>query len=291
MQECSDNNQFNIIPQSDEGLSRKSFDRISRFIYDTCGIRITPVKRTMVEGRIRKRMRIIGLNDLNDYCEYIFTQKGQEAEEEIIHFIDSITTNKTDFFREKSHFEYMRKSILPAFAESGRPKLWCWSAASSMGAEAYTMAMVIEEFCRIHKKIDYTILASDLSTAVLSQAVDGRYPAAMLDPVSEEMRKRYILVACHPEKEEFRIKPTLRSKVMFFQLNLMDERYPLTQKMDVIFCRNVLIYFDRKTQGRVLTRLCENLRSGGYLILGHSETVSGLNLPVDAVGSTIFRRR
>lgn len=291
MQEYTENNPLFNPMASDRGLSERSFEKVTRFIYETCGIQITPLKRTMVEGRIRKRMRALGIEDLDDYCDYIFSQSDDDAAEEITHFIDSITTNKTDFFREKRHFEYLKESILPEFSESGRPKLWCWSAASSMGAEAYTMAMVIEEYCRVHRKIDYTILASDLSTAMLSMAVNGRYPAMMLDPVSEDMRKRYIMVARHPEQDEFRIKPNLRSKINFFQLNLMNDRYPLTQKMDVIFCRNVLIYFDKQTQKRVLLRLCENLRSGGYLILGHSETANGIDLPLDSIGSAIFRRR
>jgi chemotaxis protein methyltransferase CheR len=208
-----------------------------------------------------------------------------------VHFINAVTTNKTDFFREPVHFQYMQKHVLTDFQRAGKRKIKAWSAASSTGAEAYTLAMVIDDFCSSVGGIDYSILGTDICTDVLGKGIAGIYPDVMVDPIPEAFRHRYVLVPHDSRRHEFRISPHLRSKVTFSQLNLMDDRYPFGRDFDMIFLRNVLIYFDRPTQAGVLTRLCDHIRPGGYLFLGHSETITGVKLPLDTVANTIFRRR
>lgn len=279
-----------MTPETVEPLSQANFIRLSRFVYDYCGIRITEKKRTMLDSRLRRRMRALGIGGINAYCKYLFDSGDANAKTEIVHFIDAITTNKTDFYRESAHFDYLRAQILPHLAESGGRTIRVWCAASSVGAEPYTLAMELEDFCQVRPGLSYTLVATDICTEVLVKAVAGRYPVAMMEPIPEAMRRKYIMVSRDPNGREFRIVPRLRAKVSFQHLNLMDERYPQDQNFDVIFCRNTLIYFDRDTQIRVLQRLCDHLRRGGHLVLGHSENITGAGLPLKSVANTIFRR-
>ena len=274
--------------RSDERLSPANFRRLAQFVQAYSGIKMPPTKKTMLEGRVRKRVRACGRRDVNDYCRFLFDEDGFETE--LIHLIDAVTTNKTEFFREPSHFDFLARTILPKFATEGRRVVRAWSAAASMGAEAYTLAMVLEDFCAERGGMDYSILGTDLSTQVLGQALRGVYPAAMIQPVPAAMRQRYVLSSRNHARREVRIAPQLRAKAAFGRLNLMDEKYPVSDDMDLIFCRNILIYFDKPTQAAVLRRLCSHLRPGGYLFLGHSESLMGVELPVRAVASTVFER-
>ncbi|WP_373456355.1 protein-glutamate O-methyltransferase CheR [Rhizobium sp. L1K21] len=270
------------------GLSPRNFNLLARYIYDYSGIKMPESKRTMLEGRLRRRLRPAGFEDLNHYCDFLFKQGGLETE--AIHLIDAVTTNKTDFFREPKHFEHMIASALPTLKSAGYQRLRIWSSACSTGAEPYTLAMVMEDYIAANGKLDYAILATDLSTDVLKIAQRGIYPAEMLRPVSGEQRKRYVMEARNIDRGEVRIHPHLRSRIGFARMNLMDSSYNVGDPMHVIFCRNVLIYFDKPTQERVLTRLCDNLIPGGYLYVGHSETITGFALPVKQVANTVFRK-
>jgi len=274
-------------PVADE-LSDRDFNRLAELIHSYSGIKMPSSKRTMLEGRLRRRLRAVAADTLDSYCRYLFDEDGLQSE--LIHLMDAVTTNKTDFFREPIHFDFIRSTVLPAFTESGRRDFKAWSAACSIGAEPYSLAMVLEENRRAHPRQDYSILCTDLSTEVLSQALAGKYPKAMIDPVDPDLRRRYLLRGRDAALGEVRISPSLRAKLRFARLNLMDEAYPVDRDMDVIFCRNILIYFDKATQGQVLGRLCGHLRPGGYLFIGHSETIVGLNLPVTQVANTVFVR-
>jgi chemotaxis protein methyltransferase CheR len=275
-------------PSDCEPLSERNFRLICDVIHSACGIHITAKKKSLVEGRMRRRMRAHALSSPNDYCRLL--RDADPEGEELALFIDAVTTNKTDFFREPKHFEFMQDVLLPRLAAEGRRPLKFWSAACSTGAEAYTMAMVTENFFGSSGG-DYSILATDICSDVLEKGMAAFYPDAMLDPVPENYRRRFVLVARDPTRHEFRIVPQLRHRVDFRRLNLMDGSYPYERDFDVIFLRNVLIYFDRVTQKAVLTKLVEHLRPGGYLFLGHSETLTGTGLPLDPVASTIFVRR
>mgnify|MGYP002723429374 CR=1 FL=1 len=271
-----------------EPLSVRNFGRLAEYIHAYSGIKMPAGKRTMLEGRLRRRMRAHGFSEVNDYCRFLFDEGG--LDEESIHLIDAVTTNKTEFFREPFHFDHLAQVVLPKLAATGRGRIKLWSAACSTGAEPYTLAMVLDEFCGQRRDLDYSILATDICTEVLDQAVSGRFAEPMIDPVSMERRRRYVMSARDPAAREVRITPALRSKVAFARLNLMDTTYPVDRDMDVVFCRNILIYFDKPTQAKVLQGLCDHLRPGGFLFLGHSESAAGVDLPVRQVANTVFQK-
>lgn len=271
-----------------DGLNSRNFDALSRFIYDYSGIKMPITKLTMLEGRLRRRLRATGIPDFNSYCDYLFKHGG--IEKEAIFLIDAVTTNKTDFFREPKHFEFMERTGLPEMAAAGHKRFRLWSAACSIGAEPYTMAMVMQDFIEKTSGMDYRILATDLSTDVLQAARRGVYPRDMIQPVSPEMRRKYVMVSKDAARGEVRVHPRLRETVGFARMNLMDSAYKVGEPMHMIFCRNVLIYFDKPTQAKVLTRLCDCLLPGGFLYVGHSETVTGISLPVRQVANTVFKK-
>ncbi len=271
-----------------EHFSARNFDRLARLIHQYSGIKMPPAKRTMLAVRLRARLAVLELRHLDEYCDYLFKDDGLEYE--LVHLINAVSTNKTDFFREPAHFDFLRDSFLPALVRTGRREIKIWSAAASIGAEAYTIAMVLEAFRQQNRGPDYSIIATDISTEVLKVGVAGQYPRAMMDPVPPDMCSRFLLQSRDPGLDLVRIVPQLRARIGWGHLNLMDEHYPVSRDLDCIFCRNILIYFDRQAQNNVLTRLCDHLRPGGYLILGHSETGAGEGLPVVQVMSTVFRR-
>jgi chemotaxis protein methyltransferase CheR len=273
-------------------LSQRDFEKLASIIQGYCGIKMPPTKKTMVEGRLRRRMRATGAPTLSDYCRYLFEEGG--LDEEMVGLIDAVTTNKTDFFREPEHFRFLTEEAVPAllgarrFAESLPIKIW--SAAASIGAEAYTIAMVMTELSRIHPHLRASILATDICSEALNTAVNAVYPEAMIAPVPYEYRQRYLLRSKSGVRDRVRIVPDLRRMVSFLRLNLMETPYNVALDMHVIFCRNILIYFDKATQRKVLAQLCHHLRPGGFLFLGHSETLTGFGLPLRPVAATIFRR-
>jgi chemotaxis protein methyltransferase CheR len=257
-------------------LSDRYFKAVAEVVEKRVGIKLPPAKQTMVEGRLRKRVRALDLADLNDYARHIFDRGHLEVE--LPHLIDCVTTNKTDFFREPSHFEFLRNVAVPALLKlhaTRTANLKIWSAACSTGAEAYTIAMVLQELSEQRRDFRFSILGTDISTDVLREAKTAIYPTAFIEPVPAAMRQRYVLVAKQAGRGVARIAPELRSLARFERLNLMDPHYPVDQDVDVIFCRNVLIYFDKPTQQAVVERLASHLRPGGYLLLGHSESMAG----------------
>jgi chemotaxis protein methyltransferase CheR len=270
-------------------LSPRNFHRLASFIESYSGIKMPATKLTMIEGRLRRRLRATGMPDLKQYCDYLFEQNGLAAE--AIHLIDVMTTNKTEFFREPDHFRFLAEHAVPHLLASGRgTSLKVWSAACSIGAEPYTIAMVLADLGQQPAGPRYGITATDLSTEVLDTAVAGIYPEAMVKPVPPELRRRYIMRSRDRARQQVRIVPELRATVHFARVNLMEVPYQVEREMDVIFCRNILIYFDKETQQAVLRQLTDHLRVGGFLFLGHSETLTGLRLPLEPVGPTVFRR-
>ena len=271
-----------------DALRRSDFDRIAAYVYRECGIRLPPVKITMIEGRLRRRVRAHDHSSLGDYCGWLFDGDNLATERE--HLLNAVTTNKTDFFRDPKHFDYLVGTALPQMRDAGIDRLRVWSAACSTGAEPYTLAMLLDAFAQDRQGPNYGILATDLDSEVLRIARRGVYPAAMLDPVPAGLRARYAMRANDPKRGEMRIAANLRAAIGFAQMNLMDERYPVGDPMDIVFCRNVLIYFDKPTQEKVVRRLTECLRPGGLLFLGHSESIAGFDLPLKTVANTVFAR-
>ncbi|MCJ2064942.1 methyltransferase domain-containing protein [Methylobacterium sp. J-088] len=272
-------------------LKDRHFYTVADLIQARIGIQIPETKRTMVEGRLRKRMRALDLDSLKAYGDHLFDD-GHLAEE-FVHIVDCITTNKTDFFREPVHFEHLRDDLVPVLCRQrcGTPRLKIWSAAASTGAEAYTLAMVLQAMIAAGHGFSYAILGTDISTEVLRVAAEAIYPDEMLAQIPPDYRRRYVMASRDPERRLGRIVPELRSHVHFQHLNLMDTAYAVDHDVDLVFCRNVLIYFDKDTQKVVLGRLARHLRPGGFLIVGHSESMTGAGVPgLEQVSSTIFRR-
>ena len=272
-------------------LSPQGFARFARFITQELGIKMPEAKVPMLQSRLMRRLRKLQLGSLDEYQEYLFN--SPEAKEELVHFIDAVTTNKTDFFREPQHFGYLVGSALPELSRihggsNWRLKLWC--AGCSSGEEPYTLAMVLSEYAAQHAGFDFSILATDISTKVLDHARTGIYDQARVEPVPLPLRRKYLLRSSNPARSLIRLVPELRSRVSFHRLNFMDADYGLREKFDVIFFRNVMIYFDKETQEAVIQKQCRNLRAGGYLFVGHSESLAGLDIPVSLVNSAVFRK-
>lgn len=276
-----------------EHLRPVDFQRIATLISSRVGIKLPPTKRLMVEGRLRKRVRAQGFASFDAYCEHLFHADG--LADELPHLINAVTTNKTDFFREPEHFEFLAQVMVPALLETRRserqPLLKLWSAASSTGAEAYTIAMVLADLAAQRGDFRFAILGTDISTAVLAQGTQAVYPAEMLAPVPPEKLARYVMRGRRASpRPEMRIVPELRRLVRFLHLNLMDAAYPFDRDVDVIFLRNVLIYFDKPDQEAVILRLIGHLRPRGYLVLGHSESMIGTSVALRQVAPAVFQK-
>ncbi len=274
-------------------MTAQDFERLSHFIYGHCGIKMPPVKKTMLESRLQKRLRAMEVSSFREYCDLIF--KSPNGGSELVHMIDAVTTNKTDFFREPVHFSFLSGTVLPEFMQGGdgrmRAPFSVWSAACSSGEEPYTLALIMSEFERENPGFKFSITATDISTKVLEKAKAGIYDENQISMIPLSQKQRYFLRSKDRTKSQVRVVSELRSGIVFQRLNLMDEQYPLREaSLDAIFCRNVIIYFDRQTQGALLGRLCRYIKRDGYLFLGHSETVHGFDLPLVRTSSTIYRK-
>jgi len=274
-----------------EKLSISDFKRLSEFIYGNYGIKMPNEKRTMLEGRLMKRLRVHQFKTFGEYCDFLFSPAGME--QEIIHMINVVSTNKTDFFREPAHFEFLFDTALPEYyAKNKTEPIKIWSSACSSGEEPYTIAMVISEFGR-QKGVSllHHILGTDISTDILDKAQRGIYKDERIAEIPDSYRKRYFMSNKDPQKKLVRIVPELRRNTSFMRLNLMDSSYPIGDQFNIIFCRNVLIYFDRPTQEAVINKLCDHLAPGGYFLLGHSESATGMHVPLTTLRPTIFKRK
>ncbi|MBX9634628.1 MAG: chemotaxis protein CheR [Magnetospirillum sp.] len=274
-----------------QGLSGRDFKRLAEFVQGYAGIKMPPAKKSMLEGRLRRRVRSLGLASFDEYCRYLFDDGGWDKE--ATHLIDAVTTNKTDFFREPEHFRFLSEVALPEMAARGfgmQKPLVAWSAASSIGAEAYSLAMLLADFAARQRGFRFSVLATDICTEVLETAQEAVYPAEMIEPVPMDMRRRYLLRAKDPERHTVRIVPELRRHVAFARLNLIEGPYEIDLEAGLIFCRNILIYFEKSVQEAVLTHLCGHLLPGGYLFIGHSESLAGFDLPLRQVATTVFQR-
>jgi len=274
----------------EQAISNADFGRLRSFIYAQSGINLNADKKTMLELRIKRRLKNLNLTSFSEYCEYLFGHQGQK--DEIVHFLDVVTTNKTDFFREPDHFDFLAQKALPelfARHQYERPML-VWSAGCSTGEEPYTLAMVLSEFAQSHPGFQFKVLATDIATTVLAKANLGVYSEESVRPVPPDMRRKYFMRSRDRSSNLLRVVPELRQTIEFRRLNFKDADYGLTEKADIVFCRNVIIYFDRQTQEQILQSITRHLAPGGYCFVGHSETLHGMNLPLLPVGPALYRR-
>ena len=273
-------------------MSGETFDRFSSFIEEELGIKMGRNKQVMLQARLMKRLRVLGFESYEEYFDYLFSDEGHRHE--LPFFVHQVTTNKTDFFREPAHYEHLTSSVLPTLLRennySVRRPLRVWSAACSTGEEPYTLAMVLSDYAGTHSHFEYSILATDISPTVLQQAKQGVYENGKIEPIPLPLRKKYLLRSKDNKKNKVRICPELRDKLHFKWLNLKRGNYDIQERMDIIFCRNVIIYFNRAIQEIVLTNLVGQLLKGGYIFMGHSETLSGFTLPLRQIASTVYRK-
>lgn len=275
---------------SKDSLSHADFERLRRLIYDQCGIHLGPDKKTMLEIRLKRRLKNLDVSSMREYCEHVFA--SEEGKQEVIHLIDVVTTNKTDFFREAGHFDYLTSKALPDLAArwgAGRNAL-VWSAGCSTGEEPYTLAIVLSEYAQNAPGFRFRVLATDISTEVLEKARLGIFKRELVKPVPMALQRAYFMRSRDRESDLVRVVPELRALVDFQRINLMDSEFDLPQTPEIIFCRNVIIYFDRATQERLLQKLARRLAPGGYFFAGHSESLQGMNVPLTAVAPSVYRR-
>jgi chemotaxis protein methyltransferase CheR len=273
-----------------ETLCNADFERLRTLIYDESGIHLGRDKKTMLEIRLRRRLRSLNLATFAEYCERVFHSK--KPGDELVHLIDVVTTNKTDFFREAGHFDYLVAKALPDLAARHglEQKILVWSAGCSTGEEPYTIAMVLSEHSSQVPGFRFSVLASDISTEVLAKAQKGIYKGEAVKPVPAALQRKYFMRSRDRGSDLMRVVPELRELVEFRRMNFMDERFALPREPEIIFCRNVIIYFDRPTQERLLKKLAAQLAPGGYFFAGHSESLQGMDLPLAAVAPSAYRK-
>lgn len=274
-------------------MSDNEFNLFSTLIYNRLGIKMPYTKKLMLISRLTKRLKILGIKSYKEYYDFLLTDKGKS--EEFNKMIDAVTTNKTDFFREPDHFDILVKKVLPDLEEmenfTERKMVNIWSAGCSTGEEAYTITMVLTDYFAGKKNNGkFNILATDISPKVLQAGYDAIYTESMIQPIPVPMRQKYLMRGTDDKKGLFRIIPSLREKVTFKQLNLMDSSFNVSTQMDIIFCRNVIIYFDKETQKELFKKFYKHLVPGGYLFIGSSETLYGVNSDFIPAGPTVYRK-
>lgn len=275
----------------DGQISKDQFDFISSLIFEKAGIHLDHNKTTMVQSRILRRLKHLKLDTIKDYITYL---KGH-PEKEMDYFINSLTTNKTDFFRENDHFEYLKDVFFKELIEKKKgdyvQNLYVWSAACSAGHEVYTLALVLDEFCKKNPKFDYKILGSDIDTDILAKAKNAIYPEDQIAPIPKHYLQGNFQKGTGTNAGFYRASDYLKRNVKFRRFNLTnpEERVPLT--FDVIFLRNVLIYFPPEVIKKVIDKLASHLKKGGLLVIGHSETLNGIQHDLTFLGSSIYQKK
>jgi chemotaxis protein methyltransferase CheR len=264
------------------------FDFIRSLVYERSRINLGPDKRQLVSARLGKRLRATNTPDLTAYCALL---QQPEAEQELGHLIDAISTNHTFFFREIAHFDFLRDQAIPELAERSRAERWpglrVWSAASSSGEEAYSIAITLAEKL---PRWPWEIEATDISRRILAKAAAAIYPEETVRRLPPATVRAYFQRGFGPQEGNYRVKPALRDRVRFHHLNLLEGEPPFPGLFQVIFCRNVMIYFDRPTQEELVARLSRRLVPGGYLMVGHSESLTHLRHALKAVRPAIYRK-
>ncbi|MCU0424036.1 MAG: protein-glutamate O-methyltransferase CheR [Candidatus Kapabacteria bacterium] len=285
--------QFPTTNQVDDivavALSEQEFENLRQLVYDRFGIHLASEKRTMVTVRLQKVLRKMGMKSFHEYYEYLIKSPSNEP---LIEFANHITTNHTFFFREKEHFDYLVKHILPEISEHLKQRhemdfrLWC--AGCSSGEEAYMLAMLMMEFWGAdYSRWKAGVLATDISEKALGIGMEGVYPDERINLLPQEYKTKYFQRVAN---NEWKVKPALHKEVTFRKLNLMNPTFPFKRQFHVIFCRNVMIYFDKPTRDALIRRFYDNLVPGGYLFIGHSETIDRAQSAFQYIMPALYRK-
>jgi chemotaxis protein methyltransferase CheR len=274
----------------DRNLSDRLFQQFSQLVYNQCGINLHDGKRALLQARLNKRLRATGLSSYEEYFEYL---NSSGHPDELVHFLDCISTNLTYFFREPQHFEYLDQVLLPDLLErkrkerNSRIRVWC--AGCSTGEEPYSLAMCVLGHLDDVRKWDFRILATDISTRVLEIAASGVYSADKVQKAPAPLQRLYFQKARNGNVSDYEVAPLLKRIVTFRRVNLK-ETYPFKGPFDFIFCRNVMIYFDKVTQEALIQRFANYMSQGAHLFVGHSESLTGLKHPLTYVRPAVYRK-
>ena len=265
----------------------RDFSRICSLVSEHTGISLSEAKRDLVYGRLVRRLRALKLDSFERYCELV----SNGGDDEVQHFANAITTNLTSFFREQHHFDYLREQLVPeVVAQRGNVKrLRIWSAGCSTGEEVYSLAITLRELANELLGWDVRLLATDIDSQVLATASRGVYDEGRVEAIPQSMKKRWFLNGKGANAGTVRVTRELRDMVTFRHLNLM-QTWPMTGPFDAVFCRNVVIYFDKDTQRKLFNRMAEMIRPGGHLFIGHSETLYRVSERFESIGRTVYRR-
>ncbi|MBN2331535.1 MAG: protein-glutamate O-methyltransferase [Deltaproteobacteria bacterium] len=269
-------------------ISTKDFRRFCQFIYGRCGINLHEGKRDLVRSRLARRLRALGLSSYKDYFDRVFED---DNDQEIVYLLDAISTNVTYFFREEKHFDFLTQEVLPALV--GKPRtgandcIKAWSAGCSSGEEPYSLAITLSEFLEPHSQ-GCKLLGTDLSTSVLQKAKQGVYEAGKLENIPRPLLRKYFNP--HGDGVFYQVAPRVKSLLRFARLNLM-HTFPFKGRFDIIFCRNVMIYFDKPTQETLVNKFSHVLNPGGYLMIGHSESLTSIKHDLQYIQPAIYRKK
>ena len=252
-------------------ITEKEFQLFKDIIYRSTGIHMSEKKRNLVVARLSKRLRALNLNTFSQYYEYL--NSSIDAQDELNNLINRITTNKTDFFREKHHFDFLLNEVFPSYIEEsrrgGERRVRVWSAGCSSGEEPYSIAMVLADAFKDERGWDLKILATDLDTDILTKATKGVYSSQQITPIPMGYLTKYLFRT----PQGYEVSPQIKSMISFRKLNLMDYAFPMKKPFDVIFCRNVMIYFNDQTKQDLVTKYHTHLKDKGYMFIGHSESL------------------
>jgi len=275
-----------FMPEKIE-LSTREFNCLRELVGKHTGISLSDEKNDMVNGRISKRLRALGMNNFGEYCDLLTNNPGNELE----HFTNAITTNLTSFFREDHHFKYLGQEVVPLLLERYKKtgRLRIWSAGCSTGEESYSLAMTLREVIHDIDDRDIRILATDLDTSVVKVASEGIYEERLIEGVSTVRRKKWFQRGTGVHAGKVKVVPAIQKLITFQKLNLM-EKWPMQGLFDVIFCRNVVIYFDKPTQKVLFDRFADIMQPDSHLFIGHSETLGKISERFKLVDKTVYRR-
>lgn len=274
-----------VSMERDVPFTQADFNKMRGILYDYAGITLADHKRDMAYNRLVRRLRELKLHSFNDYFRYL-----DEHSDEFSHFINSMTTNLTAFFREKHHFDFLAQELLPELERAGQRKLKAWSAGCSIGEETYSIAIALRGMSKVDTSgWDIELHATDIDSKVLATAQQGVYSLERVKVLPDSVKKRWFLKGTGQQAGQAMVRPELKKFIRFHQLNLM-KNWEIPDGLDFVFCRNVMIYFDNETQARLLDRMANVVKPGGYLFVGHSESPFRLTQRFRLIGKTIYQR-